>query len=72
MRSAAATTVFDFDVGTLVESPCRSCPMRKILPQCVTDCQVLSQIQTILAAGVSSNVSVSTVESYSIADPQRQ
>lgn len=72
MRSAVATAVFDFDVGTLVESPCRSCPMRNILPQCVADCQVLSQIQTILAAGVSSNVSVSTVESYSIADPQRQ
>jgi len=72
MRSTAATTFFDFDVGTLMESPCRSCPMRKILPQCAAGCEVLSQIQTILAAGVSSNISVSTVESYSIAEPERQ
>jgi hypothetical protein len=72
MKSAAATTVFDFDVGTLIESPCRSCAMRKILPNCVADCQLLSQIQTILAAGVSSNISVSTMEAYCIADPERQ
>ena len=46
--------VFDFDVGCLVKSPCRDCPMKADLPQCVMGCGLLQQVQSVLASGISS------------------
>lgn len=67
-RSSRATVTFDFDIGTLLESPCRSCEMQRHLPGCATACELLFQIQTILADGVRSNFSPSHAEAYTLAD----
>ena len=53
-QSPDKSRVFDFDVGCLMKSPCRNCPKKGELPQCVTGCGLLDRIQTILSKGVSS------------------
>ena len=40
---------FDFEVGTLVKSPCRNCEDREKFPKCIDGCEHLDRIQTILA-----------------------
>ena len=44
---------FDFEIGSLVKSPCRGCPTRHRFPRCMDDCQVLDGIHTLLANAVS-------------------
>ncbi len=44
---------FDFDIGLLVKSPCKECSRQKELPDCADDCDVLEEIQVILAKGIS-------------------
>jgi hypothetical protein len=54
MKKTLVKHQFDFEVGHLVQSPCRECARRKAaFPSCIRDCLLLDQIQTILAAGVS-------------------
>jgi len=53
-RSPDTSQIFDFDVGYLMKSPCRGCPMKDDLPQCVKGCGLLKQIQVVLSSGVSS------------------
>jgi hypothetical protein len=71
VRSFSSGTIFDFEIGTLVESPCRACEMRSLLPDCCRHCDLLAQIQTTLAGGISSGHSVSPVEDYSLAVGER-
>ena len=40
---------FDFDVGYLVKSPCKECDQRFLFPECIEECDILDNIQTILA-----------------------
>jgi hypothetical protein len=44
---------FDFDVGTLVKSPCLNCPYRSLFPGCMQSCRLLVDIQTALAESIS-------------------
>lgn len=53
---------FDFDVGYLVRSPCKSCQTRDRFPDCIADCNILDRIQRILAQGISSNNNPSALE----------
>lgn len=40
----------DFEIGTLVKSPCRECEKRKTeFPTCVRLCKLIDKIQSILA-----------------------
>ncbi len=66
-RSASGGTIFDFEIGTLLESPCRTCEMRSMLPRCSQHCDLLARIQATLANGISSGHSVSPAETYSLA-----
>lgn len=59
-------TRFDFDIGNLSESPCRRCLNRHLLPACAATCQVLSRVQTLLACSVSSVVSSSPEEDFTV------
>jgi hypothetical protein len=70
-RSISCGTTFDFEIGTLTESPCRCCEMRSLLPTCIDGCEILSRIQTTLAGGISSGHSVSPVEDYCLASDER-
>ncbi len=70
-RSVSSTAMFDFDIGTLLESPCRTCEMRSMLPYCQKNCQILAGIQTILANAINSDNSVLPVETYNVLIKQR-
>lgn len=70
-QSVSSGTIFDFEIGTLIQSPCRQCEMRSLLPDCCQHCDLLAQIQTTLASGISSGNSVSPVEDYCLAVNER-
>jgi hypothetical protein len=44
---------FDFEIGTLVKSPCLECFYRPQFPQCMQACRLLDEIHTALAESVS-------------------
>ena len=44
---------YDFEIGYLVKSPCKTCVLRKILPECAPKCNLLDKIQTKLSEAVS-------------------
>ncbi len=60
------THSFDFDIGYLVKSPCRDCTSRENLPNCTNDCEILDQIQTVLADSIPSEASISPVETFDV------
>ncbi len=62
----SANQNFDFDIGYLVKSPCRDCITRDTLPNCIHDCKILDQIQTVLADSIPSETSISPVETYDV------
>ena len=57
---------FDFNVGYLVKSPCRDCPMQDKLPDCIDKCEILDKIQTILSESIPSVNNFSCAEDYEI------
>ncbi len=44
---------FDFEIGYLVKSPCKTCNLQNTFPKCAATCHLLDEIQTILAEAVS-------------------
>ena len=62
----ATPAAFDFELGSLLESPCKRCHMKSYLPRCTDDCKVLDSIQKQLAGGISSVKSFSPCESYTL------
>jgi len=48
-RRYTYTCQFDFDIGYLVESPCRCCDQADELPHCSQTCHRLDRIRGILA-----------------------
>ncbi len=60
------TQSFDFDIGYLVKSPCRDCVSRKVLPNCIEGCEILDQIQSVLADSIPSETSISPAETYDV------
>ncbi|MGA6925563.1 MAG: hypothetical protein WBY88_07775 [Desulfosarcina sp.] len=57
---------FDFDIGTLVKSPCRECIDRPLFPDCMNRCLPLDKIRSILANSISCSRSYSSIESHAI------
>ena len=57
---------FDFDIGYLVKSPCRDCVSREVLPDCIEGCEILDQIQSVLADSIPSETSISPVDTYDV------
>ena len=66
LRRLSETHSFDFDIGYLVKSPCRDCGSRDVLPNCVEGCEILDQIQTVLADSIPSETSISPVDTYDV------
>ncbi len=60
------THSFDFDIGYLVKSPCRDCVSREVLPNCIEGCEILDQIQSVLADSIPSETSISPAETYDV------
>lgn len=44
---------FDFEIGYFVKSPCRECPRQEEFPACHRACNMLDQVRTVLAEGIS-------------------
>ncbi len=44
---------FDFEIGYLLESPCRHCIYRRNLPECSERCRLMDEIKGLLARGIS-------------------
>jgi hypothetical protein len=44
---------FDFEIGFLVKSPCKSCEKKDQFPKCFDTCSILDNIRGILASGIS-------------------
>jgi len=44
---------FDFEIGYLVKSPCRTCSQRPEFPGCSETCGMLNEIHTLLCESVS-------------------
>ncbi|MCF8077824.1 MAG: hypothetical protein K9K88_00950 [Desulfobacterales bacterium] len=57
---------FDFDIGTLVKSPCRDCPDRSDIPDCVETCKLIDHVQRVLATSISSTRTFSAFEDYAL------
>ena len=57
---------FDFEVGTLIKSPCRPCDKRKEFPECIDACLVLDQLQKRIAKGISLTRSLADSDDFDI------
>ncbi len=44
---------FDFEIGRLVNSPCKNCERQDEFPKCADDCRTLDRIHTALVGAVS-------------------
>ena len=65
-RKNYAEHQYDFEIGCLVKSPCRQCWEHHRFPACSSDCDILDQIQTLLARSVLSTRNYSNMEAFSI------
>jgi hypothetical protein len=55
---------FDFDVGYIKESPCKTCGQRNRLPDCSKNCKQLAKIQEILTGKISCSNDILETEPY--------
>jgi len=44
---------FDFEIGTLIKSPCLRCHCRPQFPGCMQTCRLLDEIHAVLSEAVS-------------------
>jgi len=56
----------DFEIGHLVQSPCKGCDNRDNFPGCAKTCSILNRIQLVLAETVSCTRHFSTLESSAL------
>lgn len=66
-RKSCEELAFDFEVGELKQSPCKTCDNWQMLPTCSADCEILSKIQMVIAGGVSCVKNYSPAEAFTIA-----
>ena len=53
MKDKPFTYKFDFEIGYLVKSPCKTCNLQNTFPKCADKCSLLDEIHTVLAEAVS-------------------
>jgi hypothetical protein len=44
---------YDFEIGYLVKSPCKTCVRQKALPKCALKCSLLDKIHDTLSEAIS-------------------
>lgn len=62
---------FDFEIGHLKKSPCKTCPERYRFPSCIDLCTTLDLIQKRLARTVMTSRNLSPMENFSILIDER-
>ena len=65
-RLAPYKRCFDFEIGYLVQSPCRKCTKRDQFPGCEKDCRVIDEIRSLLSQAIPSTRSYSNLEAHAI------
>ena len=65
-HSRALNQKFDYEIGYLVQSPCRNCSTYAKFPDCMDRCTVLDRVQSVLSDSLSSVHNYSAVESYTL------
>ena len=53
---------FDFEIGYLIKSPCKTCDQRDLFPNCTDTCLLLDRIQTLLARGITCSRTLTAVD----------
>jgi hypothetical protein len=62
---------FDFEIGSLSESPCKKCKNRDTLPDCIESCKIIEELQRRMVSAVPSNLNSSFQEGYRVIIPHR-
>jgi hypothetical protein len=62
---------FDFEVGSLSESPCKKCKKRDTLPDCIKECKIIAEFQRRIVSAVSCNPNSPIQEGYRVIIPHR-
>ncbi len=44
---------YDFEIGYLVKSPCKTCVLKEALPECALKCSLLDKIHDTLSEAIS-------------------
>ena len=65
-HSRALNQKFDYEIGYLVQSPCRNCSTYAKFPDCMDNCAVLDRVQNALSDSLSSVHNFSAVESFTL------
>ncbi len=65
-RKCYLPSKLDFEVGYLVKSPCKECWAHHRFPVCLQTCELLDQVQSLLARTVLTTRSFSSKESFAI------
>ena len=60
------TKSYNSEISYLAKSPCKDCGTREDLPHCIQGCEILDQIQTLLAHSISNGKSISEYETYDV------
>ena len=53
MNEKAFQYKFDFEIGYLVKSPCKTCNLQNTFPECADTCSLLDEIHALLVEAVS-------------------
>lgn len=65
-KRPSTCATFDFEIGNLLESPCKRCHKQALLPKCAANCKLIDDVQKALAGGISSVKNFSPAESFTI------
>ncbi|MDA8142338.1 MAG: hypothetical protein M0036_27135 [Desulfobacteraceae bacterium] len=65
-RKYYAKRVLDYEIGHLIKSPCKGCPVRYQFPRCMSACAILDRIQTRLAQSISTTKVLAPWESHQV------
>jgi hypothetical protein len=57
---------FDFDLGYLVQSPCKGCSSYSVFPECMDGCKTLDRVQSMLSESVPSAHNFSSMETFDV------
>ena len=69
-RKSYDNLAFDFEIGELKQSPCKTCSDWQKLPGCAAKCEILTKIQMVISSSVSSARSYSPAEAFTVASEQ--
>jgi len=65
-KTIESPNMVGLDSGYIIKSPCRECLKRGRLPECSNDCEILAQVQELLAGNMSCSNNFFEFEEYAL------